>query len=153
MIRNSVIKNNNIEDAAISSLIQTFIFLVQNTAGYYWLSVYKEGAQAENENRTILCKNQFILANRLVSSTSNWHSREKPWVRTRCRLSIFFPRGELLRALKLYHWLFKPLCMAFPILTEGFADDHDAIVSRFVTLTLPDTQFNFEPSGCKSADN
>ncbi|MEO8862433.1 MAG: TonB-dependent receptor plug domain-containing protein, partial [Ginsengibacter sp.] len=132
---------------AVNKQLNSSIFIPGSiSTGYYWLRAYtREMAEHDTNN---ICVKPLYIVNR--SNENNYIKPiRKPVSKDTMPVVDFFPEGgSIITGINSTVALHVSHMHGVPVITEGFIkDDHDAIVSRFVTNGSGYSKFNFEPSG------
>jgi hypothetical protein len=133
-------------DAFIKQLNSSIFIPGSISTGYYWLRAYTR-EMADNDTNNI-CVKPIYIVNR--SNENNYIKPiRKPVSKDTMPGVDFFPEGgSIITGINSTVAVHVSHLHGVPVITEGFIkNDHDAIVSRFVTNGSGYSKFDFEPSG------
>ncbi|MDQ6902390.1 MAG: hypothetical protein M3139_05180, partial [Bacteroidota bacterium] len=132
---------------AFNKQLNSNIYIPGSTAtGYYWLRAYTREMAANDTNN--ICVKPIYIVNR-----SNENNYIKPVLKPVSKDTLpvvdFFPEGgSIITGISSTVALHISHLHGVPIITEGFIkNDHDAVVSHFMTNGSGYSKFDFEPSG------
>jgi hypothetical protein len=131
---------------AFNKQLNSSIFIPGSiSTGYYWLRAYTR-EMADNDTNNI-CVKPIYIVNR--SNENNYIKPiRKPVSKDTMPGVDFFPEGgSIITGINSTVAVHVSHLHGVPVITEGFIkNDHDAIVSRFVTNGSGYSKFDFEPS-------